>query len=45
MAEESVKARQDYMKELRERKFPTEEHCHKMIEGEAEKLMELPKQK
>ncbi len=41
MAEESVKAIQDYVSEVREGKFPTEEHCYKMIEGEAEKLMEL----
>jgi len=41
MAEESVKAIEDYVSEVREGKFPTEEHCYKMIEGEAEKLMEL----
>jgi len=41
MAEESVKAIQDYVSEVREGKFPTEEHYYKMIEGEAEKLQEL----
>ena len=45
MAEESVKAMQDYIGEVREEKFPTEEHCYKMIEGEAEKLKELVRQK
>lgn len=45
MAEESVKAIQDYVREVREKKFPTEEYWYKMIPGEAEKLMELIKQK
>ena len=40
MAEESVKAIQDYVSEVREGKFPTEEHYYKMIEGEAEKLQD-----
>jgi len=44
MAEESVKALQAYVREVREGKFPTEEHCYKIIEGEAEKLMKLVKQ-
>jgi len=44
MAEDSVKAIQDYVAEVREGKFPTDEHCYKIIEGEAEKLMELLKQ-
>ncbi len=44
MAEESVKALQAYVGEVRDGKFPTEEHCYKIIEGEAEKLMELVKQ-
>lgn len=38
MAEESVKAMQDYVREVQEGKFPAPEHCYKMIEGEAEKL-------
>lgn len=45
MAEESVKAMQDYIREVQEVKFPAEEHCYQMIEGEAAKFMELAKQK
>ena len=45
MAEESVKAMQDYIREVQEVKFPAEEHCYQMIEGEAAKFMELVKQK
>lgn len=41
MAEDSVKAIQDYVSEVREGKFPTEEHWYKMIKGEAAKLTEL----
>ncbi len=44
IAEESVKAMQDYIKEVREGKFPEEVHSYKMIGGEAEKLTELLKQ-
>ncbi|MBA7469043.1 3-methyl-2-oxobutanoate hydroxymethyltransferase [subsurface metagenome] len=40
MAEDSVKAIQDYVAEVREGKFPAEEHYYKMIEGEAEKLQD-----
>ena len=43
MGEESVKAIQEYVSEVREGKLPTEEHWYKMIEGEAEKLMKLVK--
>jgi len=45
MAQESVKAMQDYIREVQEVKFPAEEHCYRMIEGEAAKFMELVKQK
>ena len=45
MAEQSVETIKDYMLEVRENKFPTEEHCSKMDEGEAEKLLQLVKQK
>ncbi len=45
MAEESVKAIEDYVREVREGKFPEEVHYYKMIQGEAEKLAELVKQK
>jgi len=41
MAEEMVKAMEDYIREIKEGKFPEEVHCYKMIEGEAEKLTEL----
>ncbi len=44
MAEESVKAIQDYIRDVREGKFPADEHCYKMVAGEAEKLKELLKQ-
>lgn len=44
MAEESVKAIQNYIGDIREGKFPAEEHCYKMAEGEAEKLMGLVRQ-
>ena len=43
MAEESVKAIQNYIAEVREGKFPEDVHCYKMIEGEAEKMKELLK--
>jgi len=41
MAEDSVKAIQDYVAEVREGKFPEQVHCYKMIEGEVEKLRKL----
>ncbi len=44
MAEESVKAIQDYIRDVREGKFPADQHCYKMVAGEAEKLKELLKQ-
>ena len=43
MAEESVEALKNYVGEIREGKFPAEEHCYKMVEGEAEKMMKLVK--
>ncbi len=43
MAEDMVKAFQDYIREIKEGKFPEDVHCYKMIEGEAEKLAELVK--
>lgn len=43
MAEDMVKAMQDYVSEVKEGKFPAEEHCYKMIAGEADKLAELVK--
>ena len=41
LAAESVKAIQDYIGEVRQGKFPTEDHCYKMVEGEAERMMQL----
>ena len=43
LADESVKALQAYVSEVRERKFPTEEHFYKMKAGEFERLEELLK--
>jgi 3-methyl-2-oxobutanoate hydroxymethyltransferase len=40
-AEQEVKALQDYLTEVKEGTFPTEEHCYRMIEGEADKLRKL----
>jgi 3-methyl-2-oxobutanoate hydroxymethyltransferase len=45
IAKESVKAMQDYIREVQEVKFPAPEHCYQMIEGEATKFMELVKGK
>jgi ketopantoate hydroxymethyltransferase len=48
MAEESVKAMKDYVKEVKEVKeliFPEPVHCYEMIEGEAEKLMAILNQR
>lgn len=43
MAEGSKKAIAHYIKDVKERKFPEDEQCYKMIEGEAEKLNRLVK--
>ena len=43
IAEDMVKAFQDYISDIREGKFPEDAHCYKMIQGEAEKLAELVK--
>jgi len=43
MAEDMVKAMQDYVSEVKEGKFPAEEHYYKMIAGEADKLAKLVK--
>ncbi len=45
LAENMVKAFEDYAKEVKESKFPQKEHCYGMIEGEFEKMMELVKKK
>lgn len=41
VAKESSKAIRNYINEIKEEKFPTEEHCYLMNDGEEEKLMEL----
>ena len=38
LAELTIKAMEDYVKEVREGKFPEEKHYYKMIEGEFKKL-------
>jgi 3-methyl-2-oxobutanoate hydroxymethyltransferase len=38
LAELTIKAMEDYVREVREGKFPEEKHYYKMIEGEFEKL-------
>jgi len=45
LAENMVKAFEDFAKEVKESKFPQKEHCYGMIEGEFEKMMELVKKK
>jgi len=41
MAEVSSEAIRNYISEIKEEKFPTEENCYRMNDGEEEKLMEL----
>ena len=38
LAGETVKAMEDYVRDVRESKFPEEQHTYRMIEGEKEKL-------
>ena len=45
LGEESLKALQNYVKDVQEKKFPSEEHCYRMIEGENEKLAKLIERK
>ena len=33
VAEVILRAMQEYAREVKERKFPTEEHCYRMVEG------------
>lgn len=44
LAGEALEAIADYIRDVREGRFPEEVHCHKMIKGEAGKLEELAKQ-
>ena len=41
LAEETIRAMQDFVREVKEMKFPEEKHCYKMIQGEFEKMMQL----
>jgi 3-methyl-2-oxobutanoate hydroxymethyltransferase len=44
LAEQSVQALQNYAADVRNGKFPTDEHCYKMVEGESEKLTDIAKE-
>lgn len=41
IAEEMLKAFQDYLNDVKQSRFPEEKHCYRMIEGEHEKMMQL----
>ncbi len=41
VAEVITKAMLDYCEEVRANKFPTDDHCYRMIKGEEEKFLEL----
>jgi len=41
LGEHILKAMEDYVKEVRESKFPEDKHCYKMIEGEFEKMLKV----
>ena len=41
VAEVIIQAFRDYVREVKEGAFPTEEHCYRMVEGEEEKFLEL----
>lgn len=43
VAEIIIKAMSEYCREVRQGKFPTDEHCYRMVEGEEEKFLELMK--
>ena len=43
LAEKTLSAFKDYASEVRENKFPQEEHAYKMVEGELNKLKDLLK--
>jgi len=45
LAEQMVKAFEEYAKEVKEGKFPEKKHCYGMIEGEFEKMMKLVNKK
>jgi 3-methyl-2-oxobutanoate hydroxymethyltransferase len=41
LAEQTIKAMEAYVKDVKESKFPEDKHCYKMIEGEFSKLISL----
>ena len=41
LAEEIIKAMENYVREVKKEGFPEEEHCYKMMEGEFEKMSEM----
>jgi len=41
VAEVIIRAFREYIREVKEGKFPTEEHCYRMVEGEEEKFLDL----
>lgn len=43
LAEQIVKAMEDYVKEVKGTKFPEDKHCYQMIEGEYAKMLEILK--
>jgi 3-methyl-2-oxobutanoate hydroxymethyltransferase len=45
LAEQSIKAMETYVKEVKATNFPEEKHCYKMIEGEFGKMVDMLKKK
>ena len=45
VAEVVTHAMAQYCQDVRQRKFPADEHCYRMIEGEAEKFLQLMEKK
>ena len=43
LAEVSIKAMAEYVKDVKDKAFPAEEHFYKMIAGEEEKFLQLMK--
>src|SRR4030043_2420 len=41
LAEQTIKAMEDYVKDVQEGKFPEDQHTYKMLPGEKEKLDKL----
>jgi 3-methyl-2-oxobutanoate hydroxymethyltransferase len=43
LAEETINAMEEYVDDVRRSRFPEEQHCYKMIEGEFDKMLRLGK--